>query len=676
MLQANLIGGFRLATLDGAELTPRARKAAAIIAYLLLSGGPAARRERLASLLWSEKGETQARDSLRQCLLELRRATQADPQARDCLVITPREVAIRPNAVATDVEAIRGCLARGDPAAATRLLERTDLDLLAGLDDLDPAFTDWLVVERERWSQVVVAELLRHLQAAPADAGELVGLAQAVLRLDPYQEDAARVAMEGLAAQAGPAAALGFFARYRAALAREYQVEPSDELVAFAERLRKGAAKALPAPARVPGSVKPPPARIDLRRQVRVPPRIAVRIAPCHDPELAPLADAFRHDLMATLSRFKEWTVLAPPEPGGAVDQALDFLADHGVDYALRGALLPGDGGPGVEIALLDSETGHRLLEERLPLGQGRWIAVLNDICCRVGARLQLAISSARLRSVGTQSAEERSAYDLWLEGQQLTTLWHKEADDRALALFEQAIALDPNLACAYSSLAAILHTRHIVCPGWPGVGEDRELGLRLARRAVELDRMDSRNHVILAWAHILARRYDSADFHFQLAVDLNPSNPNSAISAGSGAMFSGAHEQAARFAARAFELNPLPPDWYYAYRAQIAFLGRDFHGCVEDVALAHRVLPSIRMWGAAALAQLGELDLARAELEACYAELRHRWAGPGTPDNRTLLDYLKGLYDFRRAEDRTFLVTSLDAAAEAADPRPPTCSS
>jgi DNA-binding SARP family transcriptional activator/TolB-like protein len=679
MLQASLVGGFRLTTLDGRDLTPRARKAAAIVGYLLLSGGPTARRERIASLLWSEKGETQARDSLRQCLAELRRATLADEHADACVDITAREVALRRGAVATDVDAIRGCLERGDPAAAARLLDRGDLDLLAGFDDLDPAFADWLVVERERWSQGLVAELLRHLRAAATGHAELLALAQAVLRLDPYQEDAVRATMEGLATQASPSAALGFFARYRDSLRREYEVEPSDALAAFAGSLGTGVARAARrTAAAIPAGLPRPSPRIATHRPHRFPPRIAVRIAPHPDPDLAQLGDAFRHDLIATLSRFKDWTVIPAPEPGGAVGHALDFLAEHGVGYALRGGLAATPDGPCVELALLDSETGRGLLDERFPIGHGRWIAVLNEICCQVGAHLHLAISSARLRYGPMQSADARCAYDLWLEGHQQTSLWRKESEDRAQALFERAIALDPNLACAYSSLAGILHTRHIVCPGWPRVREDRELALKLARRSVELDRMDSRNHVILAWAHILARRYDSAEFHFQLAVDLNPSNPNTVISAASGAMFSGAHDQATRLAARAFELNPLPPDWYYAYRAQIAFITRDLHGCVEDVARAHDVLPSIRMWAAAAFAQLGEPDLARAELEACHAEVRRCWAGPVEPDEPTRYRYLQGLYGFRREEDHTFLATSLEAAAKGhvVGPGAPTCSS
>jgi hypothetical protein len=172
---------------------------------------------------------------------------------------------------------------------------------------------------------------------------------------------------------------------------------------------------------------------------------------------------------------------------------------------------------------------------------------------------------------------------------------------------------------------------------------------------------------VILGWAHTLAQRFDSADFHFRLAVDLNPSNPNVVVAAGSGAVFSGDHEEAFELIKRAFELNPIPVDYYFAYRAQMSFFRRDFHGCIEDVLRKPNILPSIRMWAAAAFVQLNAPDLARAELQSCYAEVRTRWAGPVPPTDSELHRYLQTLYSFRRDEDRATFVASLNAAAPSA---------
>lgn len=63
------------ALLDGQErnVTPRGRKARAILAYLSTQPDVRVPRERVMNLLWGDRGEPQARNSLRQSLAEIRR---------------------------------------------------------------------------------------------------------------------------------------------------------------------------------------------------------------------------------------------------------------------------------------------------------------------------------------------------------------------------------------------------------------------------------------------------------------------------------------------------------------------------------------------------------------------------------------------------------------------------
>ncbi len=51
---------------------PSGRKDRALLGFLALSPGVTYSRERPAALLWSDSGERQARDSLKQALLRLR----------------------------------------------------------------------------------------------------------------------------------------------------------------------------------------------------------------------------------------------------------------------------------------------------------------------------------------------------------------------------------------------------------------------------------------------------------------------------------------------------------------------------------------------------------------------------------------------------------------------------
>lgn len=127
MLRLTLFGSFSLADADGAEIPVKSRKARALLAYLAMSPGLSRSREHLMALLWSERGEAQARGSLRQVLAGLRKVLGA---AADALVISNESVALDPEKIG--------------------VAARTDAEFLSGLNVNDPAFDDWLRDERLR----------------------------------------------------------------------------------------------------------------------------------------------------------------------------------------------------------------------------------------------------------------------------------------------------------------------------------------------------------------------------------------------------------------------------------------------------------------------------------------------------------------------------------------------
>src|SRR5688500_3196563 len=158
--RVTLLGAFRLTAHSGANLTPRARKTRALLAYLLLTPGPVP-RERLATLLWGDRGEEQAKASLRQALYELRDlAAGADP----LLTVERDAVSARPGACELDTERLAALARNGEVGALASALEHANLDLLADLYGTDRDFDEWL-----RGEQVHARS---RLLAAAVTAGE------------------------------------------------------------------------------------------------------------------------------------------------------------------------------------------------------------------------------------------------------------------------------------------------------------------------------------------------------------------------------------------------------------------------------------------------------------------------------------------------------------------------
>jgi DNA-binding SARP family transcriptional activator len=67
-LRLNVLGNFEALIVSGDVVSLPTRKAEVLLTYLALAPGQPHSREKLFNLLWSDRGEEQARNSLRQCL--------------------------------------------------------------------------------------------------------------------------------------------------------------------------------------------------------------------------------------------------------------------------------------------------------------------------------------------------------------------------------------------------------------------------------------------------------------------------------------------------------------------------------------------------------------------------------------------------------------------------------
>src|SRR5215471_475872 len=116
-LQLKLLGGFEASSAAGRTVEISGRKNQALLAYLATHPGRKLAREKLTGLLWSDRGEQQARGSLRQALLVLKDALAGD--APGALVFEGDSVGLEPGAVATDVAELEA-LARSESTGDLR----------------------------------------------------------------------------------------------------------------------------------------------------------------------------------------------------------------------------------------------------------------------------------------------------------------------------------------------------------------------------------------------------------------------------------------------------------------------------------------------------------------------------------------------------------------------------
>lgn len=624
---------------DGHEVPVSSRKSLAILTYLALQPTRSESRERVAALLWSDSGGEQGRTALRQALRRLKadlgQAGDLIEADRNALRLTlPVRVDIL-DAIAAAEAGTPPALLTGDDSGLGRLF--------ADLEDLDPDFNLWLAVQRERLGAQLLNRLETALLADRSDA-ERLALAEALMQADPTHEAAARAAMQAHLARGDTAQAMRVYERLWQVLDDELDVEPSEQTQALYVALKQGA----PHP-------KPPAAPIE---DLLAP--IAIVVEPTHGQlqlpdDFAYFGAIFRDEMIAALSRFRDWLVI-DGEQGGPTPPT--YRA-----YFLRITLHGLGGGIAVSMMLVDQGDNRCVWAER-HTATLEGMAKLHQTALRhLAVALNVHLSVPRQQTARELATPMGRKYELWMQAQALMGEWRSDYEARAEQILRDLIATTPTFSPAMVALAQILNARPIVYPGKRRDPGRLEESLRLTSRAVNLDPLDSRTHLCRAWAHAIAGAHSAALSHLDLALDLNENDPWTIISAALGFAFAGEIEQARSLVAQARAFGMRYSRAAQGYVATTLYLCGEYEAAVDAAEVAGDAIINLPAWAAASLIALGERERA-ARLMATFLELaRLDWVGAPAPRDEDVIDWFMGCFPIRSDEVRAGLRRRLGEA-------------
>ena len=210
-LEISLLGGFCLRWQGQVHDALRPGKAQLLLSYLLLHRDRPLPRARVASALWPDSSEDQARTNLRRELHSLR---QLLPEPDHYLRVDARQLAWNTQAdYRLDVEELE----------TGRRAELYAGELLPG------HYEDWLLDHRERLARLGRELLEEQLAAQEAQSRwrEAAETARRLIALDPAEEESHRRLMRIHLALQDPAAAHKAFLECQKRLRQELDVEPS-----------------------------------------------------------------------------------------------------------------------------------------------------------------------------------------------------------------------------------------------------------------------------------------------------------------------------------------------------------------------------------------------------------------------------------------------------------------
>ena len=331
----------------------------------------------------------------------------------------------------------------------------------------------------------------------------------------------------------------------------------------FVGDVKEAAAEERPAPSRPPTSPVQPVAQA-----LALPDRPSVAVLPflnlIDDPSQDYFVDGVVEDIISALSRRSGIFVIARNSSFTYKGRAVDVKQvgrELGVRYVVEGSLRRSANRVRITGQLVDATVGANLWSERFDGKIDDIFELQDQMSADIVGAIAPQLERAEIERARHKPTESLDAYDYYLRGMWKFRQVSKSAVDEALALFYEAIRLDPEFASAYA-MAAWCHSLRKIDRWSAGSKQEIAEGTRLVRRAVELGQGDA--VALAATVHALihlVRDLDGAVASADRALVLDPNLATGWLTSGFARIYRGQPEEAIERLARAMRLNPLSPD-------------------------------------------------------------------------------------------------------------------
>lgn len=620
-LKLNVLGRFEAQLPSGEIVSLPTRKTETLLTYLALVPGPHS-RDHLTNLLWSDRGEQQARNSLRQALNALKKLFDGiEPQP---LQIERMNVNLANQSIEMDTIKLHELLQDQTPLAAAQATKLYRGEFLEGVVVRDSNGEEWLAAERDRFRRLAI-HALENALVFQLEAGELNAARETgerLVSLDRLNESAWQQLMRVYAARGERNQALMAYKRCLEILEKELGVEPTFETTALQAEIRNEApdmeTRITPIGSRNSGDVVsapavaaglPEPERSEKPSIVVLP---FVCIGDVSDDDY--FAECLTDDLIAILSRYRELFVihaksaLAYREDS---NDSLSFARQLGVGYVANGNIRRSGDLIRISAQLIDVTTGKTMWAERMDRDFSDLFALEDEVSAKIATSLVSHIEDKSSALAARKHTSDLTAFDCVIRGNHNAKSFDSDENKVGRQLLEQAIQLDPEYARAYAYLAESLCIE--ADTEWCISRQEAiEKAVSYAHKAIALDEFDSVTHEAMGQAYLYQKKFDLAGIHLDRAIDCNPNSYSAYCTKSWLLALTGRTSEVTVCGSTALHLNPLAPDDCLFGMITAYYIESQYEDAIELLARIHEVNEFSESWRAACLAQLGRDDEAR----------------------------------------------------------------
>jgi TolB-like protein len=606
VLELKVLGELKVLRDGAAAVLPPSRKTRALLAYLALTRRPH-RREQLCEIFWDVPDDP--RGSLRWSLSRIRPLVDEPGLSR--LIADRQHVELRIPEGEIDFFVAQACAHEAAPGAADLAQAATlfggpllaDLDLPESND-----FHSWVLGLREDARQLqtgILRALTERLAASPEEA---LPYARELVRVDPLDETAWALLITTLASAGRIGEARQ---QYETGLRSLREIEGGSGPLLRAWR----AAQAASAHSGERRAVEPRLADAN-RPSIVVLPFLNLS----DDPEQQYFADGITGNLTTDLSRIPDMLVISRNTAFTYRNRPVDTKQigrELAVRYVLEGEVQRSGSHVRVTAQLIDAETDLHLWAERFTGDAGDLFALQDEITNRIAVALDLELVGAE----ATRPKESRDAQDFIMRGR-AARLKPPSRDTRAeaIAMFERALALEPESVAAQSLMAIELAARALdfmTDTAAADIARAEELAERALAAAAPGNAVA---HFAKAQVLRAQHRYDEAIVEYETVVALNRNWAHAYSHLGWCKFMTGLIDALIPAQEQAIRLSPRDPQigLFYSRIGRAHLLQARAEEAIVWLERARNATPAagiFRSFLAAAYALKGDIERAAAEL-------------------------------------------------------------
>lgn len=273
------------------------------------------------------------------------------------------------------------------------------------------------------------------------------------------------------------------------------------------------------------------------------------------------LAEAVTEDLIIEVSRLPDTLVIGYPtghSPTGPDSDAQGVGHRLDVAYVLGGSLQRQGEAVSIALKLQASATGALLWSGRFDYPEQAGWNWRRDITARIANELKVRIDEAGTPVDRPYAGRRFAAIDPTLQGWRLLKRIHtREEPQRARALFEQALQIDPDSASALAGLA-LSHITEVLTRWSKAPDTQTALAEQAIERSLALQPNDPRANYVRSLVLSVQGRIDDADQAIQRVLSLYPNQPRALQRLGFLRLQQGRPEEVVALVMLSLRLDPL----------------------------------------------------------------------------------------------------------------------